>query len=205
MSSAIDNVFVEIINSVTQPIMQVVKETNVLIAPVTEPVIEVLSNSAVKSVVALLFILYGTLVGPTLPSEWLFLFDNIFFRIIFLSLIVWTGNKDPLLSIAIATTFIVLMNIANKKGLFEKFEGPETSVYPGCINLKVADLLESFDNNQDDLLNAMLLSRIPGDVKLNDYYAPIIGTYLMGYGYKIKAPCAPPTVDQNVGSWGTAV
>lgn len=178
---------------------------NSYIEPVVTPVVEVLSNPITNSLLALILVVYGGLVAPKLPNQIFSYIDNVFFKIVFLSLIVWTGTHNPVISIAIATAFIAVLNVANDKKPFENFEagleGPDTAIYPGCANFTVADLIESFDNDQDALLQAMLTARVPGDVKITDYYAPLIATYLLYYGHKLKSPCSPPPEDENIGTW----
>ena len=61
------------------------------------------------------------------------------------------------------------------------------------------DLLDSFDNDKEQLLNAMVVSRIPQDVRVNDYYAPMIATYLLNYGFALKSPCVWPKQEENIG------
>ena len=145
--------------------------------------------------------LYGSLAKPLLPEVTSQLFSNVYVRLAVCFLIVWTGNHDPAVAIAVAVAFIAVINVANKNGPFEMFEGPQTAIYPGCTNITVYDLLESFKNDTDALRTAMLQSRVPGDVKLTDEYAPLIGTYLLSRGFVLKTPCSPPTVDQNMGPW----
>ena len=163
-----------------------------------------LDNPPVRAALLLFLVLYGGLAAPSFPTSVRHIFDNIFFRILVLAVILWTGNKDPALSMAVATAFIASVNLANQKKPFERFEnfeGPATAIFPGCMNITVYDLLESFKNDKDALTNAMLVSRVPGDVKITDYYAPLIATYLLNRGFTLKAPCSPPGIEQRTGSW----
>lgn len=141
------------------------------------------------------------MAGHVLPDSTKKLFTNVYVRLAVCFLIVWTGNRDPVVAIAVAVAFVAVMNVVNKKGPFETFEGPQTAIYPGCMNITVYDLLESFKNDKDALLMAMMQARVPGDVKVNDEYAPLIATYLLSHGFILKSPCTPPGVGQNVGSW----
>ena len=155
----------------------------------------------VRAALSLALVLYGGLAKPLLPASTNWLFGNFYFRLAVCFLIVWTGNKDPVVAIAVSVAFLAVLNVANNKGPFEAFEGPSTAIYPGCMNLTLYDLLESFQNDKDALMSAMLNARIPADVKINDYYAPLIGTYLMNRGFVLKSPCTPPGTDQRIGSW----
>ena len=158
-------------------------------------------DSLGRWLLVLCIVLYGHLAAPFYPPKFMYLIDNIYFRVFIISLIAWTASNDPTLSLAITLVLFAFMSQINKynneHATLEKFEGPNTAIYPGCMNITVQDLLDSFSGNKDALLTAMLNSRIPLDVKLSDYYAPIIATYLLNYGFVLKSPCSPPTVNQN--------
>lgn len=167
-------------------------------------VLDPLMDPNIRSVLLLFLMLYGGLAAPSLPPTWKRSFDSIYFRVIMLALIIWITNRDPAIGIAAAIVFIVVLNVAGGKGVFERFEnfeGPTTAIYPGCLNMTVYDLLESFKNDKAALFNAMLVARVPGDVKLTDYYSPLIATYLLNKGFTLKSPCTPPGVEQRMGSW----
>ena len=173
-------------------------------------ILDPIATPPVRAALTLFLVLYGGLAAPALPEHIKKLFDHVVFRVLVLFLILWTGNRDPGLAIAVAVTFVVIINVANQKGAYERFgnienfEGPQTAVYPGCMNMTVYDLLESFDNNKEGLLNAMKVSRVPGDVTVTDLYAPLISTYLLNHGFSLKSPCTPPGADQRTGAWGTS-
>lgn len=164
-------------------------------------VLDPLNDPTIKSILTLFLVMYGGLAAPSLPPSIRSMFSKIYFRIAVLFLILWIANKDAGLSIAVAIAFLASVNVANEKGAFEMFEGPSTAIYPGCMNFTVFDLLESFQNNKEALLNAMLISRVPGDITVNDYHSPLIATYLLSKGYNLKAPCVPPGENQRTGAW----
>jgi hypothetical protein len=158
-----------------------------------------LFNDNIRPFIMLFLTVYGSLAAPGMPAPVQSVVGTIWFKIIYLSLLVWIANKDPGIAIAATIAFIGILNVSSNRGLFETFEGPTTAIYPGCMNLTVFDLLESFNNDKEALMNAMLVARVPGDVTVTDYYAPLIGTYLLNKGFVLKSPCSPPTVDQNIG------
>jgi hypothetical protein len=149
---------------------------NDMVNGILDPIVAV---PYVRPTLILFLSLFGGLASPAFAIQYKPYFDNIFVRIVMLAFIIWIVNKDPGLALGVATVFIVVLNMSNGKGPFERFEGPATAIYPGCMNMKVYDLLESFNNDKDKLMNAMLASRIPGDVTVTDYYAPLIATYLL--------------------------
>lgn len=150
------------------------------------------TSTPVWPYIHLFILLYAAHIAPILPSRWLSILNNVYVRLILLALIVWTSTSNPALALAVSLIVVSAINLANHKGILESFswEGPLTSIYPGCLNLTVADLVESFGGKQTDLIRAMKMSKIPDDVELTEYYAPIIGTYLIYSGYNIKQPCA---------------
>ncbi|RKO94515.1 hypothetical protein BDK51DRAFT_50043 [Blyttiomyces helicus] len=152
-----------------------------------------LDNTTIKGFLMVFLILYGTLLAPTLPKAFLSIFDNVLVKAVAIFLIIWTSNHDPAIAIAVAVVFMVLLNLTVSKPTTESFEGPRNAIYPGCMNLTVYDLLDSFKNDVHALTRAMRDSRVPEDIAVTDYYAPLIGTYLLNYGHVLKAPCTPPT------------
>jgi len=160
--------------------------------------LDVFTHPYVLPALRLFLILYAAIIVPTLPSNVSWLFDNFAFRIVILALILWTGNQDASTSVTVAMLFVMVINLMNKKSLFERFrtferfEGPKTAILPTCLNYTVFDLLESFQNDKNALLQACLVSRVPSNVKVTDEFAPLIATYLINYGFKLKAPCGPP-------------
>jgi hypothetical protein len=168
----------------------------------TNQLLDPVQNDPILHGVLLIFlVVYGTLAAPRFPRAWRAYFDNIYVRVTMLSLLVWIASKDPVSSIVAAVVFIAVLNLASGKPMFERFTGPRTAIYPGCTNFTVFDLLESFKNDKGALLNAMLASRVPGDVKLTDEYAPLIATYLLNRGFHLKSPCTPPGVHERSTSW----
>jgi len=162
-------------------------------------ILDPLNDPTIRPILMLFLAVYGGLAAPSLPASWKNNFDNIVFRIVMLALIVWIANKDPGVGVAVAVIFIVVLNLASGKGTFERFEGPQTAILPGCMNIKVYDLLESFNNDKGALLQAMLASRVPGNVKVTDDAAPLIATYLVNKGFTLKSPCSPPGINDNIG------
>lgn len=80
-----------------------------------------LNNNYVSAFLRLFLVLYGGVAAPHLPNSVLKLFDNVAFRIFVLSLIVWTANHDPAISVLIAISFVVSVNTLQGKKPFEKF------------------------------------------------------------------------------------
>lgn len=160
-------------------------------------------NKLIKLVLALSLVLYGSLAAPSFPSKYMWVFENVGFRVVFLAFIAWTTTQDPMLGVFTAIMFLITIDLLlkqyNNKVNRENFEGPSSAVFPGCANMTIADLLESFGNDEQQLVNAMLQSKVPGDVTTTDYYAPIISTYLLNHGFALKKPCSFPEQSESIG------
>lgn len=145
------------------------------------------------AILQILLASYAGLLAPSLPPEANKWVAHPAAKILILSLILWTGNKDPALSMAISVAFLAILHLIGARDQTEHFEGPHTAVIPGCLNFTVYDLIESFNDNMDELFRAMVIAKVPGNVQLSDDMAGLIATYLVNAGYKLKnGPCVAP-------------
>ena len=71
---------------------------------------DILNNKYFKSVILLIIVLYSSLLKPKLPKIIKNLFKNSIFRILILSYVVYIGNNDIKISLAVTVAFIVTMN-----------------------------------------------------------------------------------------------
>ena len=79
------------------------------------------NNVYISSILSLFVVLYGALARPQLPSFIGKLFKNAIFRVLFLALIMYRGNKDPQLSIMLAVAFTITMNLVAEQETRENF------------------------------------------------------------------------------------
>ena len=158
-----------------------------------------------RDILAILFLLvtlYGTNMLPQPCDSSIGYMQHPIVRFVFIGLAAYTGSRDTNMSILLASAITLGLVIWDKKKS-ETFQVPKTMIYPGCLNTTMDDLLQSFNGSKDALVEAMMRSRVPADVKLEDDHAPLIGTYLMSFGYKIKAPCEPMKGNQQMSGWLT--
>ncbi len=73
-----------------------------------------LENKKVAIVVKLFLILYAATVAPKLPNFMVKLLKNPFVKLFVLFMIVFTGIKDPVMSLLIAVGFVISMMTLNK-------------------------------------------------------------------------------------------
>ena len=125
-------------------------------------------NKRVAVIVTFFLVFYGGAAGPKLPSFFIIsLFENAVFRVFILSLIVYKGNSNPMLSIMIAVIFTLTMDMINKQKLFEKFTSIEN--FSGDISGNDLDfsLEGSFENFVDDVDSLDLGPNEDGDLPID--------------------------------------
>jgi hypothetical protein len=79
----------------------------------------------VKGVVHLLLMLYAARIAPNLPKQVLLLFENQYFKLFIFSIILWTAQFSPSTSLLISLAFLITVNYANQKPLWEFLENVE--------------------------------------------------------------------------------
>lgn len=159
---------------------------NDFLAPLEDPYI--------ASFLKLSLVLYAGLAAPKLPSQVLGLLDKPLFRILILSLVVWTGTRDPSMSLLIAVALIVSINTFAGRNPFETFLIEQnTNVNPQCLGVTLTDILQVFNGDSAAMRQALYNVGVPANIEVNDYSAPILATYLMNYGYQITSRCKPPS------------
>ena len=152
------------------------------------------TNDVLNGVLVLFLVLYAGIAAPSLPAPVLKLFDYAAFRVSVLALIMWNNNGNPALSLSLAMAFIASMNTLSGKQLFEKFEliEPQGHILPGCLQIKLADLLKAFDDDEAALKKALIHVGTPFNIPFNDENAPLLATHLINFGYKLSDTCQLP-------------
>lgn len=93
----------------------------------------------IRGLVHLLLALYVARLAPNLPKQVLVLFDNGYFKLLMFSLVLWTAQFSPSTSLLISIAFMVTLNYANQKPLFEFLENTEDeTATPIAPNAQVA-------------------------------------------------------------------
>lgn len=80
-----------------------------------------LNNPTVSAIIKLFLILYGSVIAPKLPTQVLKWFGYIPVKIVCLFLILWTWNHNPTISLLIAVSFFISMNLLSGKKIMEPF------------------------------------------------------------------------------------
>jgi hypothetical protein len=74
-----------------------------------------LTNIYFNGFLKIFLVLYGSLAAPALPSSVAPFFSNTLFRIAVMTLIVWSYQHDPALSILVAVVYFLSMRYLSKK------------------------------------------------------------------------------------------
>lgn len=191
----------------------------------------VMSNPYVMAVLKISLILYAARIAPNPPEYVQNVFKNVFFKIATIALILYFVEVDFQLALILAIIYVIGMNVLSGRGVFESFAefksnayvksdytliSPQTMIYPGCTNVKLADLLAMFNGDHSQLQQAAQLSfqqlmhaakdkpaeeqlqriaratGLPYNIEINDENAPFIATLFVNYNATVNDSCSPP-------------
>ena len=80
-----------------------------------------LNNQYVTSALTLFLILYAGLIRPRLPDFLATLFENPFFRLLFLFLLAYVSSRNSQVALIVAVAFMVTMHILSTQRMAEGF------------------------------------------------------------------------------------
>lgn len=189
-----------------------------------------LENPYLMAIVKLSLVLYAASVAPNLPVRAKQALNNTFVKIAFIFLMLYISQMDFQLSLILAIGYVISINLLSGRSALESFADfkkseivistkliePKSVVYPGCVDIKLQDLLDAFkqdklalqnsirhvyhrliqeDKSTDEhqrLLKFARMSGLPYNVDLSDENAPFIATLLLYYGFEFGDSCKPP-------------
>ena len=73
----------------------------------------ILENDIVSTIIKIFLICYSVYIAPKLSNHLLVLFDNIFFKILIISLIFYISQVEPVISILLSIAFILSIYTIN--------------------------------------------------------------------------------------------
>jgi hypothetical protein len=191
----------------------------------------VLKNPYAMTAIKIILTLYAAQLAPRLPHQISSLFTHTFVKILALFVIAYLSDLDFQLAILLAIVFVLGTNILAGRGVFESYANyskdytpdekhkliePKLHVYPGCLNVKLEDLLKAFEGDniklqktvvyayqelvnkvqkspaKEQLISIAHAAGLPYNVEVNDENAPFIATLLMYVGFKFPPGCIPP-------------
>jgi hypothetical protein len=191
----------------------------------------VLMNPYIMAIVKLTLVLYAIRIAPRLPNAIDKLFENTFVKIFLLMVMIYLSERDFQFAIILAILYVITVNFSAGRGILESFSDysadykadgqfkliePKTAIYPGCLNMTIADLEKVFDGDQQKLTAATTLAfkellamaknktakekfmqmayatGLPYNIQLNDENAPYIATILLYRGFDLGNTCTAP-------------
>jgi hypothetical protein len=153
----------------------------------------------VKLIVPLL-----TLIGawggfPKPPKIFDKLVENTFVQYFLLWVLVMQGGArlDGDLALIAVLVFVsineTIKYFEQKSESFTLLE-PHSHILAGCMDMKMDDILASFEGDEESMKTAIVNVGVPFNVTLTDENAPAIATHLINFGYKMSGDCVlPPT------------
>lgn len=121
-----------------------------------------LENPYLMAFIKVSLVLYAATVAPKLPVSVKQVFDNTYFKIAFIFLMLYLSQMDFQLALLLAIAYVVSINLLSGRSAlesfadFKKFEGeskhkliePKSVVFPGCQDIKLEDLLNAFKQDR---------------------------------------------------------
>jgi hypothetical protein len=191
------------------------------------------NNPYIMTILKVAIVVYGVKLAPRLPVSVENMFQTTWFKIVGIALIIWLSSKDYQLAILVSIVFVLGINFVSGRGPLESFAdftpnytppnpakliSPKAEIFPGCLNVTLQDLLNTFSGDAEKLQKTvrytyqelttqiddtdadakdrlLAISRVVGlpyDVELTDENAPLIATMLLMFGFKINGDCQNP-------------
>lgn len=123
----------------------------------------VLRNPYAMAIIKILIVLYAAHMAPKPPVAVSNVFQNTFFKIFALFVIVYLSEKDFQLAVIFSIVFVLGLNVLSGRGVLESFANyssdykadtrftliePKSIIYPGCHNLTMNDLYDAFNGDK---------------------------------------------------------
>lgn len=110
------------------------------------PVLRLFNNPYAATAISLFVVLYGSMVRPTLPSFISNLFQNDIFRLFYIFLLAYIGDKNPQVALVVAVVFMVGMGLLADQQVSESFFDEDMEE-----EFSDVDSEESFQLDVDDI------------------------------------------------------
>ena len=114
-------------------------------ANLLKPLLKFLENPLIMGTVTIILVLYGALAKPELPNFLKNFMKNDLFRLFYIFLISYTGDKNLIVAIVISFTFMVLFGLLSEFEVQESFENAKEG----------GDLTSNLTNQLNTLLDEL--------------------------------------------------
>lgn len=123
----------------------------------------VLKNPYIMAVVKIVIVLYAAQMAPRAPAAVSNVFQNTYFKIFALFVIVYLSERDFQLAIILSLVLVLGLNVLSGRSMLESFANystdykadpkfkliePKSILYPGCQSLKMDDLYNAFGSDK---------------------------------------------------------
>ncbi len=113
----------------------------------------IMDNPLVIGLISIALTIYGPRLSPKLPDFIRNAFNNSFFRLIVLVLVIFIGSRNIRLSFVLAILFMVLMSITNNQNIKEDFEQQLNEYYANYNLFGTTEHLEDPPMNDTPINN----------------------------------------------------
>lgn len=159
----------------------------------TRPYFKTFNNSTYAGIVKIAYIILGGTIAANIPKEYLTIFNCTSVKLLGLFTVALMASRDPSIALTVGIALILMTVVAQRRQdndntvqTFVQQRNNPPMVSIGCVTVTQKDLMDAFDNSEQDLRKAMFQSRVPQFVGLNEENAPIIATYLINFGFDLK-------------------
>ncbi len=163
-----------------------------------------LKNPYIMAVVKISLVLYAAQIAPKPPQYLSKLFNNTFFKILAIMMIIYLIERDVQLAVMLSIVFVLGMNLLAGRPAIESFAPfsddfkpygdakliePKSALYPGCQEIKIDDLLKLFEGDNFKMQKYVvgtykdLISQVKGK---NEKERLMNIAYAIGLPYNVK-------------------
>jgi hypothetical protein len=139
----------------------------------------IMDNPIVIGLISIALTVYGPRLSPKLPDFIRNAFNNSFFRLIVLVLVIFIGSRNIRLSLVLAILFMVLMSITNSQNIKEDFEQQLNEYYSNYNLFGTNEHLEG-DLYEENGVATEIKERLDGNTDEEDGVAMQLKEHLEG-------------------------
>lgn len=150
---------------------------------------KIVSPSVVKGFIHLLLTLYAVRLAPELPVVISNLFTNQYFRLLVFSLILWIARFSPSTAILMSLAFMITVNYATNKPLWEFLENVESE----AIKQETKNVITGVESELTTKASSVqpVQSVEPTDEVIMNSGAPMAASTPEVQGVKLDTGCYP--------------
>lgn len=142
-------------------------------------VLSFLEIPAVSTILAFLVVINLQITMEEFPDKMRQILKNYYYRIFITVVSLYANTKSIYTSVGL--TFALFTTIFLFDKAKEGFEliYPSFNSSPGCLDIKIKDLMDFFEGDAVKLKKAMYSANVPLNLQMKDEDAPLIATYLI--------------------------